>query len=309
MSFLTSTDFDLGSPWVGLTDADVEGSYHWENGERYRIASFNPWAPGQPNNAGDEDCAYKSEDGFLDDAACNQMRPALCERLPSSCLEIKRSSPEAFSGVYTIDPPGAQPPIVTYCDMGIEGGGWTLGFVKNSVHSPGVSDYNSFGSAYSRTEDLAVFPADASSSSANTKARAGWINLNEFPYAQLRVASYSLGTQTFMSSSIARSQLRIPFGQSGYFLYRNPNRYYWCGGSALFTDAGVGQVNKPIGATDDCKGHETLGSGWDFSAFFNERNRGLTLGGAGGDLKMNGTLGGGLISYPKAGAAQAIWVR
>ncbi len=309
MGFVSNSSFDTGSPWVGLSDVDAEGSYRWENGEPYKIAPFNPWAPGQPNNLGDEDCVYKIEDGQLDDASCAVARPALCERLPTSCLEIKRTSPAVSSGVYTIDPPGPQAPFVTYCDMALAGGGWTLAFVKNSKHIPAAGDYASFGSNYSRTEDLGVFPSDTSSTATGTKARGGWINLNEFPYTQLRLASYRDGSQSYISNVISRASLRVPFGQSGFFLYRDPNLYSWCGGSALFSDAGQGQVNKPIGATDDCKGHDALGAGWDFSASPNVKHLGLTLGGAGGNLKMTGVYAGALYTYPTPGAAQAIWAR
>jgi cysteine-rich repeat protein len=310
MAFLSGSSFDAGSPWVGLNDVETEGSFRWENGEKYNATIFNPWAPGQPNNAGDEDCAYKIEDGQLDDALCALPRPALCERLPSSCLEIKRTSPSAPSGVYSVDPPGPQAPFVTYCDMALEGGGWTLSFLKNSKHIPTTGDYASFGSTYTRTDDLSVFPSDASSSAAGTKARGGWINLNEFPHTQLRLASYRDGSQTYITKSILRAALRIPFGQSGFFLYRDPNLYYWCGGASLFNDQGIGQVNKPLGATDGCKAQSALGDGWDFSGFPNLPNKGFTLGGVGGNLKMNGNFASTeFYTYPLAGAAQAIWVR
>lgn len=42
----------MGSPAIGLTDAAVEGHWTWTSGE---AASWLNWAPGEPNNEGDED--------------------------------------------------------------------------------------------------------------------------------------------------------------------------------------------------------------------------------------------------------------
>lgn len=38
--------------WIGFTDRDTEGVFTWASGEP---VSFTNWAPGEPNNAGDED--------------------------------------------------------------------------------------------------------------------------------------------------------------------------------------------------------------------------------------------------------------
>jgi len=44
-----------------------------------------------------------------------------------TCYEIKQANPSAQDGVYTIDPdgPGGDAPYEVYCDMKIDGGGWT----------------------------------------------------------------------------------------------------------------------------------------------------------------------------------------
>lgn len=38
--------------WIGLTDRDIEGVYVWTNGDPL---TYSSWAPGEPNNSGDED--------------------------------------------------------------------------------------------------------------------------------------------------------------------------------------------------------------------------------------------------------------
>jgi hypothetical protein len=38
--------------WIGLTDIAVEGDFVWDDGD---ASTFQFWAPGEPNSAGDED--------------------------------------------------------------------------------------------------------------------------------------------------------------------------------------------------------------------------------------------------------------
>ena len=61
----------------------------------------------------DEDCSGQANDG--------------CAYL--SCLKVQLANPNATTGTYLLDPDGADGPKVSYeawCDMDVDGGGWTL---------------------------------------------------------------------------------------------------------------------------------------------------------------------------------------
>ncbi len=223
----------------------------------------------------------------------------------ASCKAALAADAGAPSGVYTIDPDGAGPqgPITVYCDMTSDGGGWTLGLLRNSVDD---GSYPTFASGYQNTAALAVDPKVASAKTAGTQALAGWIDLNTFAYTELVLEGFSDGTSTFRSEIIAKSTLRIPFGQSGYYLYDDANGYYWCGGAASYTDNGVGQVEAPAGAPADCKGHTSIGNGWDFGGAGSNTN--LTACGGGSNLMKAGPAQS-FVYYPNPGGAHAFWVR
>ncbi len=189
--------------------------------------------------------------------------------------------------------------------MTTDGGGWTLGLVKSSAERTSLVD---FGSG---VVDVQSLGADPSIASAENIGRAAWLDLNELPFETLRIAAYLEGEQTFVSDDIARSDLRIPFGEDGYYLYDDANGYFWCGGAHAFTDLGTGQIDRPVGAPAGCKNHGGLGSGWDFSESLSG-NQGLTA--CGNDVNgwMHGQWNGypaGARTYPASGAAQAIWLR
>jgi cysteine-rich repeat protein len=302
-------NFD-NQPAVLLDGTNASGVWVWGNGAPwvYPQNGGAPWAAGEPNDNAAENCLSANDDGTLNSTSCDLSAPALCKRVPASCLEIKRANPGLSGlGVYFIDPPGAQQgPMRVVCDMSTDGGGWTMGILKNSMHIPASGQYTNFGSTFNSIGSLAVLPTVASSINA---AYAGSMNLNAFPYTTLRVVAYENGAETSATATIRRAAMRLNFGQSGYMLYRDPNLLYWCGGTANFADNGIGQINKPIGATDDCKNHSGLGAGWDISLSPTSPNQGLTVTGISGSSQMNGSFGGPLSPYGQSGRAQAIWVR
>jgi hypothetical protein len=96
--------------------------------------------------------------------------------------------------------------------MSTDGGGWTLGIEKNSMHVPAGGEYVNLGAVYANASQLATSPFAASSS---TTPVAASMNLNAFPFTDLRVGSYADGFLTYLSAKIPRAAMRINFGQSG----------------------------------------------------------------------------------------------
>ncbi len=241
----------------------------------------------------DNDC-----DGVIDNGVLGNT--LICAA--SSCLAILQDQPTATSGTYHLDPSGSSA-FAAWCDMTTDGGGWTLGFTKNSSHNSGV--YAGFGGSYQDVNQLTVHPDNASSDST---PRAGWLNLNDLVHTEIVVTAHANGSETYRSNSIPATEIRISWGQDGYLLYGGSTGYYWCGGNRSYTDHGSGQVNQPSGAPNDCKGHGGLGSGWDFSNA-NTANQGLTMCGPDVGGWMHSGFASGSVSNGSVGAAQAIWAR
>ncbi|MDI1428287.1 C-type lectin domain-containing protein [Polyangium sorediatum] len=73
---------DVGSMWIGLSDAGKEDDFRWASGEALGVP---PWRGGEPNNLGDEDCAeWLPGDGRANDLACQEKRASLCEKPKAS---------------------------------------------------------------------------------------------------------------------------------------------------------------------------------------------------------------------------------
>jgi hypothetical protein len=215
----------------------------------------------------------------------------------ASCLEVLEAEPASPDGAYYLALEAGSAPV--WCDM--TRGGWTLGFVRNSVD---VGDQARFGADDTSVGHLTEGPAVAANAAF---PRRGWLNLNRLPWTSLRLGAYYVNDETYLSSEIPREALRIEFGEPGYLLYGDAG-YYWCGGPASYTDAGVGAVNNPDGAPEDCRGHGSLGSGWDFSEGPGT-NQGLTLCGGDASAWLYAGWVDRRVYYGNPGGSQAIWVR
>jgi hypothetical protein len=68
------------------------------------------------------------------DDDCNADTPDMCHQ--RSCLKVLEAAPQSANGLYTIDPDGNGPAdiIEVFCDMTMDGGGWTLVAVNGDNH-------------------------------------------------------------------------------------------------------------------------------------------------------------------------------
>jgi hypothetical protein len=69
--------------WIGLNDVNWEGSYVWEGGQEY---FYTNWAPGQPDNAWEEDAVHVvNAAGQWNDLSTEEVRYAVAEIEIYSC--------------------------------------------------------------------------------------------------------------------------------------------------------------------------------------------------------------------------------
>ncbi|XP_035693304.1 uncharacterized protein LOC118427567 isoform X2 [Branchiostoma floridae] len=67
--------------WLGLTDRKKEGTWRWNaDGEKLDGNSFTNWAEGEPNQAGNEDCAVVEVNSKWNDVPCRLKYRFICER-------------------------------------------------------------------------------------------------------------------------------------------------------------------------------------------------------------------------------------
>jgi lectin-like protein len=96
-SFLNEGERMLASDewWIGYSDEGIEGSWVWSNG----TSDFLNWAPGQPDNLRNQDCAvdnFKLADTW-DDQSCGSLHPFICERDADAPITQGTFSYQAFS--------------------------------------------------------------------------------------------------------------------------------------------------------------------------------------------------------------------
>ncbi|XP_026551936.1 CD209 antigen-like protein E [Pseudonaja textilis] len=66
------------SIWLGLSDTEKEGTWHWVDGSPLKERS---WKEGEPNNGGNnEDCAVLYKEGKWNDIHCDKQVKFVCEK-------------------------------------------------------------------------------------------------------------------------------------------------------------------------------------------------------------------------------------
>jgi hypothetical protein len=68
-----------GQWWIGYHDQGIEGSWIWDDGT---VINYSNWAPGEPNNDKNQDCAQDNYNGSgqWDDNYCTAGLKFICER-------------------------------------------------------------------------------------------------------------------------------------------------------------------------------------------------------------------------------------
>ncbi|XP_005413214.1 PREDICTED: CD209 antigen-like protein E isoform X1 [Chinchilla lanigera] len=83
-SFLQQTSKSKGVTWMGLSDLNKEGTWHWVDGSPLSSSLGNYWNTGEPNNIGEEDCAEFKNDGW-NDGRCENSNFWICKKTATSC--------------------------------------------------------------------------------------------------------------------------------------------------------------------------------------------------------------------------------
>jgi hypothetical protein len=165
------------------------GTYHWgiSAGGRWEADDFpaspqndtlhRVWVRRLPDPDGDgivgdyDNCPSISNPG-QEDADGNSIGDACDTGMLASCLAIHQASPNAWDGVYTVDPDGSGPlsPISVQCDMQTAGGGWTV--IANE-------DFGS-GSAADWSDTRVDTSSDCATRYNNTLGGYGLFGVNDF---------------------------------------------------------------------------------------------------------------------------------
>ena len=66
----------MSKGWIGVTDQWQEGK--WQTPIKGNIP-YTSWSSGEPNNAGEEDCAMQHENKLWNDVSCGSQQSFICQ--------------------------------------------------------------------------------------------------------------------------------------------------------------------------------------------------------------------------------------
>ncbi|MGH7285239.1 MAG: fibrinogen-like YCDxxxxGGGW domain-containing protein, partial [Polyangiaceae bacterium] len=154
----------------------------------------------------------------------------------ADCAAIHYDDPTALSGVYWIDPDGAGAGAAfkAYCDMDVEGGGWTLALKASGNDTGGAGSTNRFDydsavwTTTTTSDPLYAFNTDSSDLSRQSAKLASF---NSVPFDQVRLVMSDDGLTRGLSLSVGTSQtsLQAMFSGAEIDLSINRTRAQWAG--------------------------------------------------------------------------------
>ncbi|XP_035695381.1 uncharacterized protein LOC118429108 [Branchiostoma floridae] len=91
-----------GDHWIGLDDRASEGVWTFSDGTQMQNCDFKKWAPGEPNNAGGQDCVqyWAGAGNRWDDDTCSRQKKFICQIGPgdnTGCTGTNGNSPGYMS--------------------------------------------------------------------------------------------------------------------------------------------------------------------------------------------------------------------
>ncbi|XP_035658319.1 uncharacterized protein LOC118403649 [Branchiostoma floridae] len=84
-TFISNLRNEDGFRWLGLTDANNEGQWVFEDGQILESSGYSNWYPGQPDNIG-EDCVELLEESLWNDKRCTASRGFVCQAVQCPLL-------------------------------------------------------------------------------------------------------------------------------------------------------------------------------------------------------------------------------
>ena len=201
--------------WIGYSDATNEGTFTWYDGSS---VSYTNWAPGEPNNAGDEDCTQIYPDGSWNDLNCSGYNSL-------SIIEVN-ICPQVTVTTPTIHCPGTNVTLNASTLLGSPG--YTYTWVQSGTET--FTNTSSPGN----TDQITVTSMGANTFTVYSEDR---YSCPQFAIANLSV--YATPTITANSATICVGQQTATLTASG------ATTYSWIPGTGLSATSGAVVTGTP----------------------------------------------------------------